>query len=115
MRAVKQTPTNSYALKDSMMQCENGQINVLEHRHCIINYCNAPAGDSFCGIRVDSNNVLQTSLGSLELLIRMHGMLILAYFGSFSGRAFRYPPPVANRATFSELTGSTELGKFKPT
>ncbi|CAJ0903872.1 14670_t:CDS:2, partial [Entrophospora sp. SA101] len=144
--------TNSYALKDSMMQCENGQIDVLEHRHCIINYCNAPAGDSFCGIRVDSNSYYCTEIHQCKLvksdvndnmfkkehqkagdendyfilfttgrytanLTWLSGVVDMdawdAYFGSFSGKAFRYPPPVANRATFSELTGVNRIGEIQ--
>ncbi|CAH1759070.1 8907_t:CDS:2 [Entrophospora sp. SA101] len=116
--------TNSYALKDSMMQCENGQIDVLEHRHCIINYCNAPAGDSFCGIREhqkagDENDyfILFTTGRYTANLTWLSGVVDMdawdAYFGSFSGKAFRYPPPVANRATFSELTGVNRIGEIQ--
>ncbi|RIB14549.1 hypothetical protein C2G38_2095584 [Gigaspora rosea] len=67
-RAVKQTPTNSSALKDSMVQCENGQINVFEGRHCIINCCSAPAGDSFCGVRFNSNNYCFTEIHQCKLV-----------------------------------------------
>ncbi|CAG8650524.1 1473_t:CDS:2 [Funneliformis mosseae] len=154
-RAVKQTPTNSSALKNSMVQCENGQINVLEGKYCIINCCNAPAGDSFCGIRVDSNRSCFTEIHQCKLvksdvndnmfknerqkaadkkdyfilfttgrctanLTWFSGVVDKdvwdIYFGLFSGRALRYAinsPPIANRATFSELTGINGIGKIR--
>ncbi|CAG8456874.1 1471_t:CDS:2 [Acaulospora colombiana] len=68
-QSVKRVSTKSGIYKqDVKILCQDGEVDVTEARHIIINAPNAESGDSFCSIKMAGTGLLQTETHQCKLV-----------------------------------------------